>query len=220
MRAELLRAAELARRDEPFVLALVVRRLPASLVREAQHATLGEGDEEAIRSALALNPAYLGVVASARRFALMRETLLARGMAAADVDAGKIYGGGRCGPRTLTPGPSPSPSHRPGEESRDIGVNLIVGEGLAPSRVGGGFGARHLSVARSSCPGGATAHSPGFQPWVGEGMRRRIPGLKPWAECPCPSGAASHFLSNPAASFPPLPVVGRGWERGPGGEGQ
>jgi xanthine dehydrogenase accessory factor len=63
-------------------------------------ATLGEGDEEAIRSALALSPAYLGVVASARRFALMRETLLARGMAAADVDRIRCPAGVKIGART------------------------------------------------------------------------------------------------------------------------
>lgn len=49
-------------------------------------ATMGENDEEAIRAALALEPAYLGVVASARRFAQMRETLLARGVPAAALD--------------------------------------------------------------------------------------------------------------------------------------
>jgi xanthine dehydrogenase accessory factor len=42
-------------------------------------ATMGEGDEEAIRAALALAPSYLGVVASAKRFAQMRQTLLAQG---------------------------------------------------------------------------------------------------------------------------------------------
>jgi xanthine dehydrogenase accessory factor len=49
-------------------------------------ATLGEDDEGAIRAALALDPAYLGVVASARRFAQVRENLLAGGVAAADLD--------------------------------------------------------------------------------------------------------------------------------------
>lgn len=49
-------------------------------------ATMGENDEEAIRAALALDPAYLGVVASARRFGQMRETLLARGVAAEALD--------------------------------------------------------------------------------------------------------------------------------------
>ncbi|MGH9316995.1 MAG: XdhC family protein [Thermoanaerobaculia bacterium] len=42
-------------------------------------ATMGERDEEAILAALALEPAYLGVVASSKRFAQIEETLLARG---------------------------------------------------------------------------------------------------------------------------------------------
>jgi len=50
-------------------------------------ATMGEGDEEAIRAALELRPAYLGVVASAKRFAQVRESLLAQGVAAAALDA-------------------------------------------------------------------------------------------------------------------------------------
>jgi xanthine dehydrogenase accessory factor len=50
-------------------------------------ATMGERDEEAIRAALALRPAYLGVVASAKRFAQVRESLLAQGVAAAALDS-------------------------------------------------------------------------------------------------------------------------------------
>ncbi len=50
-------------------------------------ATMGERDEEAIRAALSLAPSYLGVVASSRRFAQMRETLLAQGVSAAALDA-------------------------------------------------------------------------------------------------------------------------------------
>jgi xanthine dehydrogenase accessory factor len=42
-------------------------------------ATMGERDEEAILEALAMEPEYLGVVASSKRFAQIRETLLARG---------------------------------------------------------------------------------------------------------------------------------------------
>jgi xanthine dehydrogenase accessory factor len=49
--------------------------------RYAVVATMGEDDEEAIAAALRLAPAYLGVVASARRFAEMRQTLRARGVA-------------------------------------------------------------------------------------------------------------------------------------------
>ncbi|HVT18223.1 MAG TPA: XdhC family protein [Thermoanaerobaculia bacterium] len=49
-------------------------------------ATMGERDEEAVQAALALAPAYLGVVASARRFAQLRQTLLAQGVAAEALD--------------------------------------------------------------------------------------------------------------------------------------
>ncbi len=48
-------------------------------------ATMGDGDEEAARAALALDPAYLGVVASQKRFAQLRATLGARGVADADL---------------------------------------------------------------------------------------------------------------------------------------
>ena len=60
---------------------------PSAGPRFAVVATLGEGDETAIRDALALAPAYLGVVASRKRFALLRETLLAVGVSAAALDA-------------------------------------------------------------------------------------------------------------------------------------
>jgi xanthine dehydrogenase accessory factor len=49
-------------------------------------ATMGDGDEEALLSALALEPEYVGLVASRKRFGEMRETLLARGAAAAALD--------------------------------------------------------------------------------------------------------------------------------------
>jgi xanthine dehydrogenase accessory factor len=43
-------------------------------------ATMGENDEDALAAAVALNPAYLGVVASKKRFAQIHETLTARGV--------------------------------------------------------------------------------------------------------------------------------------------
>ena len=45
-------------------------------------ATMGENDEDAVAAALALQPTYLGVVASRKRFGQLRETLVARGIAA------------------------------------------------------------------------------------------------------------------------------------------
>jgi xanthine dehydrogenase accessory factor len=62
--------------------------------------TMGEGDEDAIRAALALAPAYLGVVASARRFAQMRQTLSEQGVTAAALDAISSPAGLDIGART------------------------------------------------------------------------------------------------------------------------
>jgi len=49
-------------------------------------ATMGESDEESIEAALTLRPAYVGVVASRKRFALVREALLAHGAPAEALD--------------------------------------------------------------------------------------------------------------------------------------
>jgi len=63
-------------------------------------ATMGEGDEEAVEAALRLEPAYLGVVASARRFAEMRRTLTARGVTPAALDGVRSPAGLDLGART------------------------------------------------------------------------------------------------------------------------
>jgi xanthine dehydrogenase accessory factor len=49
-------------------------------------ATMGESDEDSVVAALTAQPAYLGVVASRKRFADMRETLLSRGVEAEKLD--------------------------------------------------------------------------------------------------------------------------------------
>ncbi len=65
-------------------------------------ATMGEDDEASVRAATALDPApvYLGVVASSRRFAQMRETLLAGGVPAAALDRVKSPAGLDLGARS------------------------------------------------------------------------------------------------------------------------
>ena len=50
-------------------------------------ATMGERDEDAILDALALEPDYLGVVASSKRFAQIQETLIASGAAAESLES-------------------------------------------------------------------------------------------------------------------------------------
>ena len=49
-------------------------------------ASMGDFDEEAVVAALALEPTYLGVVASRRRYALLRDSLIARGIAPTALD--------------------------------------------------------------------------------------------------------------------------------------
>ncbi len=63
-------------------------------------ATMGESDEDAIRAALAAKPVYLGVVASARRFEQIRETLLARGLTREEIDTFRCPAGLRIGARS------------------------------------------------------------------------------------------------------------------------
>jgi len=63
----------------------------AALAAGAEHlfavvATMGENDEDSVAASLALDPAYLGVVASRKRFALLRETLVSRGIAGERLD--------------------------------------------------------------------------------------------------------------------------------------
>ncbi|HKI05834.1 MAG TPA: XdhC family protein [Thermoanaerobaculia bacterium] len=73
---------------------------PSAGPRFAVVATLGERDEEAIRDALALAPSYLGVVASRKRFAQIRETLLDRGVTASALDSIRSPAGVRIGAAT------------------------------------------------------------------------------------------------------------------------
>jgi xanthine dehydrogenase accessory factor len=49
-------------------------------------ATMGENDEESLAAALAAKASYIGVVASRKRFAELRESMLARGIAPAVLD--------------------------------------------------------------------------------------------------------------------------------------
>jgi xanthine dehydrogenase accessory factor len=63
-------------------------------------ATMGERDEEAVLAALAAQPAYLAVVASGKRFAQIRESLLARGASAQALDRIKSPAGLDIGART------------------------------------------------------------------------------------------------------------------------
>jgi xanthine dehydrogenase accessory factor len=94
-------------------------------------ATMGDGDETAVRAALDLDPAYLGLVASRRRFATIRETLVAGGTPAAAIDRVKCPAGLDIG------------AHSPAEIAVSIMAELVqrVHARPAPAR------ARELPVA-------------------------------------------------------------------------
>jgi xanthine dehydrogenase accessory factor len=68
--------------------------------RAAVVATHGERDEEAIAEALELQPDYLGVVASRKRFAQIRDTLVARGIPPAALERIKSPAGVDIGAKT------------------------------------------------------------------------------------------------------------------------
>jgi xanthine dehydrogenase accessory factor len=63
-------------------------------------ATMGERDEDATLAALAMSPAYLGVVASRKRFGQIRETLAARGATPESLDRIQSPAGLDIGART------------------------------------------------------------------------------------------------------------------------
>jgi xanthine dehydrogenase accessory factor len=79
--------AELPVADRVFTDLGAAELRTGSPVAHAVVASMGEHDEDAVTCALAMRPAYLGVVASRKRFAIMRDTLLARGISAHALDA-------------------------------------------------------------------------------------------------------------------------------------
>jgi len=69
--------------EAAFPDARVQRSIAADALPRCAHvlvATMGDRDIEAIEAALSRSPAYLGVIASGKRFAQLREALLARGV--------------------------------------------------------------------------------------------------------------------------------------------
>jgi xanthine dehydrogenase accessory factor len=132
-------------------------------------ATMGEGDEAAIRGALGLRPAYLGVVASGRRFAQIRQSLLAGGVAAAALDAIRSPAGIAIGAQT------------PQEIAVSVLAEVIAqrraaaATALGEAGAGAGAGAEVASLpdAVASRPGAAQA-GPGPSPGPGAADREAI----------------------------------------------
>jgi xanthine dehydrogenase accessory factor len=72
-----------------FPDAKVLRSLAADALPRGAHvlvATMGDRDIEAIEAALSRSPAYLGVIASSKRFTQLRDALLARGVSRAALE--------------------------------------------------------------------------------------------------------------------------------------
>jgi xanthine dehydrogenase accessory factor len=75
--------------EAAFPDAKVQRSLAADALPQGAHvlvATMGDRDIESVEAAVASSPAYLGVIASAKRFAQLREALLAKGVAREALD--------------------------------------------------------------------------------------------------------------------------------------
>ena len=69
--------------ESDFPDAKVLRSIAADALPRGAHvlvATMGDRDIEAIEAVLARSPAYVGVIASSKRFAQLRDALLARGV--------------------------------------------------------------------------------------------------------------------------------------------
>jgi xanthine dehydrogenase accessory factor len=79
-------ARALLRLGEVMGYAVERQLAPASEAQLAVIATMGEDDEESLAKALGAGCAYVAVVASRKRFAEMREALLARGISAQALD--------------------------------------------------------------------------------------------------------------------------------------
>ncbi len=86
-------AAELPHADHVFTDAAAAELVGGVAVAAVVVASMGEHDEDAIAAALAMRPAYLGVVASRRRFTELRNTLIDRGISAHVLDAIKSPAG-------------------------------------------------------------------------------------------------------------------------------
>ena len=80
-------AAELPHADRVFTDPGAAELRSGAPIASAVVASMGENDEDAVAAALAMRPAYLGVVASRKRFAVLRQTLIDRGISAHALDA-------------------------------------------------------------------------------------------------------------------------------------
>jgi xanthine dehydrogenase accessory factor len=86
-------SAELPNADRVFTDPTAAELRSGAPIASAVIASMGEHDEDAVAAALAMRPAYVGVVASRKRFAVLRETLIDRGISTHALDAIKSPAG-------------------------------------------------------------------------------------------------------------------------------
>ncbi len=152
-------------------------------------ATMGEDDEAALRAALALDPApsYVGLVASSRRFAQVRETLIAGGVAATALERVTSPAGLDLGART------------PGEIALSVLAELVQ---LRRAAAGEVAETEEPSIERP--PAQAPTHA--TDPICG--MSVEIAGARHTAEHAgttwyfCCGGCRERFLADPARYAP------------------
>lgn len=85
--------AELPHADRVFTDVAAPELRAGGPIAYAVVASMSELDEDAVAAALAMRPSYLGVVASRKRFAILRQTLIDRGISAHALDAIKSPAG-------------------------------------------------------------------------------------------------------------------------------
>lgn len=119
--------------------------------------TMGELDEDAVVRALAIKPAYLGVIASRRRFALLRDALIARGI----------------GPSSITSIANPAGLDLGAREAGEVAISILAQ--MVARRNG------IVSVDESRSSAGPSETNPAI-PVATKLARRSLPLVTPLAE--------------------------------------
>lgn len=151
-------------------------------------ATLGERDESAIRDALAMTPDYLGVVASRKRFATMREILLSGGVKAAAIDS--IH----------SPAGLNIKAERPEEIALSILAEIVEQQRAAPEN--------KVEEEELAVPSSGTAIDPicGMTVMIANARHTAEHDGRTWYFC-C-GGCRERFLAAPAQYAADLPLEG------------
>jgi len=157
-------------------------------------ASMGASDEDAVAAAIAMAPAYLGVVASRKRFSALRETLIERGVPGAALDAIR----------------SPAGLDLGGRQPEEVALSIlaeIVQRKHARARVPGDLAVVAAPVAAPPEPSPVTAIDPVCHMTVTIATARHVGQWdgRPWYFCNprCKDkflADPAHYLGAPSAS--------------------